>query len=43
MPLKPANAEIDAKLDELRQFVRDQRETLSARRASALVKLFRQN
>ena len=43
MPPKATNAEIDAKLDELRQFVRDQRETLSARRATTLVKSFRQN
>ena len=43
MPPKATNAEIDAKLDELRQFVRDQRETLSARRATTLVKSFRLN
>ena len=43
MPPKATNAEIDAKLDELRQFVRDQRETLSARRATTLVKSSRQN
>ena len=42
MPPKATNAEIDAKLDELRQFVQDQRETLSARRATTLVKSFRQ-
>ena len=36
-------AEIDAKLGELRQFVRDQRETLSARRGTTLVKSLRQN
>ena len=43
MAPKATKTQIDAKLDELRQFVRENRETLAARRATTLVKSLRQN
>ena len=43
MAPKATKAQIDAKLDELRQFVRENQEMLAARRGTTLVKSLRQN